>query len=132
MINNSYGPLLNALPLTLADKMYVAPEVPLIDPSRKKGDDQDTEMQSPITRTSGGKGIEAEVLEEERDGFGFAHPAMQPARTVWIPQDNLGLAEEEERATREAGIDVVVGNGAVLNEKSSVEVSEEPGVPGQV
>lgn len=125
ILNNSYGPLLHALPLTLADKMYETPELPVDDSSNGHG--QDVEL-APQTNT---EGVEREHIKQEQEGFGFAHPAIAcPQRPVWIPKDPLGWAKEEEEATREAGVDVVVGNGASLNESGSVEVDEEPGIPG--
>lgn len=130
ILNNSYGPLLHALPLTLADKMYETPEVPIVDPSvnDSTGHGQDVEP-APLTNTGG---IEAEHIAEEKEGFGFAHPAVAyPQRTIWIPNDHLGWAHEEEEATRKAGVDVVMGSGATMNESGSVEVDEEPGIPGQ-
>lgn len=121
VLHNSYGPLLHALPLTLADKMYNTPDVP--------GADQTGHDVEHATTTGG---VESEHLKEEKEGYGFAHPAIaQPQRTIWIPSDRLGWSLEEEDATRNAGIDVVVGFGAVMNEKGSVEVDEEPGIPGQ-
>ena len=61
--------------------------------------------------------------------YGFAHLALSRSqRTVWIPQDTLGLAGEEERACREAGVSVSTRNAA-MDEKGKVSIS---GVPPDV
>ncbi|KAF5389675.1 hypothetical protein D9757_006040 [Collybiopsis confluens] len=67
--------------------------------------------------------------EEE---YGFAHPAAsRPQRTVWIPKDKLGLADEEERACWEKGIDVSTKD-AEMNEKGKVELTGEGQPPDLV
>jgi len=69
--------------------------------------------------------IEPQVPEEVV--YGFVHPAVsQPQRTVWLPRDSLGLAEEEEKACQEAGVDASVGPDAVMNEKGKVDVTGPP------
>jgi calcium permeable stress-gated cation channel len=121
-LNNSYGPLLHALPLTLADKMYVAPSIPA-NPDGKT-QDEDPEQHHELPQKS------APITEDE---YGFANPAVAyPQRTVWIPEDVHGFSREAERSGRADGIDMVAGEGAVINDKGKVDVSEEPGVPGQV
>jgi len=67
--------------------------------------------------------------EEE---YGFAHPAAsRPQRTIWIPKDQLGLAEEEERANLEMGIDASIEN-AEMNEKGKVDLAGEGQPPDLV
>ncbi|KAF9477955.1 DUF221-domain-containing protein [Pholiota conissans] len=114
IINNSYGPLLSALPLSLQDRTYTAPVIKALpatpvdqeqvqEPSRSsegeaEGDDE--------LKTKDAADKEAESLEES---YGFAHPAASRSqRAVWIPRDALGLAEEQERECREKG--VIVGD----------------------
>jgi len=58
----------------------------------------------------------------------FTHPALLPARIVWIPQDTLGLGEEEASDIRSRGIDVTT-RGAYMNEKGTVDVDTYP--PGE-
>lgn len=60
------------------------------------------------------------------EDYGFAHPAAsRPQRTVWLPRDTLGLAEEEERGCRDAGVDVSLAD-ATMNEKGKVDISGSP------
>ncbi|KAJ7590920.1 hypothetical protein C8J56DRAFT_546760 [Mycena floridula] len=133
IMSNSYDPLMHALPLTLADKMHVTEEVPVVDPvgAPSNAHGEDLEL-APVNSGTRLQGMEAEHLKEEREGSGFAHPAIvaNSQRTVWIPTDKLGWAAEEEQATREAGVHVVTGHGATLNDKGTVEVDEGPGIPG--
>lgn len=119
VLNNSYGPLLHSLPLTLAEKMYVAPEVP--DTHSAGSHDPETPVVKKLTPIP---------LSEDR---GFLHPALRfPQRTIWIPQDTLGLGEGELRNVRDDGIDVVYGEGAFLDEKGKLVVDEDPGRPGEL
>ncbi|KAF8068760.1 hypothetical protein FPV67DRAFT_1088897 [Lyophyllum atratum] len=129
IINNSYGPLLHALPLSLKDKTYGgtpsikeqrdSDEVPLsahrsIELRPRYGDAKDP---------AGPNSTEKAKTEED---YGFAHPAAsRPQRTVWLPRDRLGVAEEEGRACREAGVDVSMAD-AEMNEKGKVDIRGAP------
>lgn len=44
---------------------------------------------------------------------------------MWLPKDTLGLAEEEERACKDAGIDASYEN-AHMDEKGKVDISGGP------
>ena len=64
--------------------------------------------------------------EEGKDGEGFLHPAVaRPPRTMWLPNDAHGLAQEEEKACRDMGIGASRDN-ATMNEKGKVHVSGRP------
>lgn len=66
------------------------------------------------------------VAEEEEENYGFAHPAAsRPQRTVWIPKDEFGLAEEEERACREMGVAVSDAH-TTIDAKGNVDVTGGP------
>lgn len=135
IINNSYGPLEKALPLTLADKMY-NPEVASqhAGPSSEAGaalsdkassDDHFSHNVVPL----GSREQLAASDPEERDP-GFAHPAIsEPQRTIWLPRDTLGLAEDEQRACEEASVDASVGPNASMDEKGKVDVTGFPPEP---
>ena len=74
------------------------------------------------------KGKDAAEVQAEKEevSYGFAHPAAsRPQRTVWIPKDEFGLAEEEERACEEAGVSVSDVR-ATINAKGGVDVSGGP------
>jgi len=176
LINDSYGPLLDVLPLSLADKTYSD------DDGAPVRDSSDSASEEDAARTSG---ISAEIqdadpgptvddapilessksaaplssrealpvwasgisVEEGRQAedvagpgihgagtnvyveewmYGFAHPAVsRPQRTVWIPQDALGLAGGEENECREAGVTVSTRNAA-MDEKGKVSISGAP------
>ncbi|GLB42058.1 putative extracellular tail, of 10TM putative phosphate transporter [Lyophyllum shimeji] len=134
IISNSYGPLLHALPLSLKDKTFggtptipdqrMSDEIPL---SANKSIEQHHLAAIGVTRREGSgsdaKDMQARKTEEE---YGFAHPAVsRPQRTVWLPRDAMGMAEEEERACRDAGVDVSYRN-AVMDERGKVDVSGSP------
>ena len=99
-------------------------------PPRVEGKDSPT---SALSDTNKGKGIKPPPLKdgagtdaEEEESYGFAHPAAsRPQRTVWIPRDEFGLAEEEERACREMG--VLVGHvHATIDATGKVDISGGP------
>ncbi|KAJ6488018.1 hypothetical protein C8R45DRAFT_902598 [Mycena sanguinolenta] len=134
-IGNAYGPLKHALPLSLADKTFSG---------NAAVERSDTAVTAPesheMTETTAGtrKNEEYEGLtDRQREGnrvarikseeeYGFAHPAAsRPQRIVWFPHDRLGLAEEEERGCREAGVDCSVKD-AELNDKGKVDISGAP------
>jgi hypothetical protein len=146
IINNSYGPLMHALPLSLADKTWGA-ETP---ESRSNGDSMEMARQSPQ-----GQGVRPSTDDDDRhilahqnkqtmlqgdskhpapargdnadfEDYGFAHPAVsRPQRVVWLPRDANGLVEEEEKACLEAGVQASTKH-AVMNEKGKVDVDGSP------
>ncbi|KAI0070905.1 DUF221-domain-containing protein [Panus rudis PR-1116 ss-1] len=150
IINNSYGPLIHSLPLTLADKTYSAGDNQVNErersssvrsaanegqnnPALKNSSGTSTTPNSPITDTSsarvGGthsrepsiKGVDEEAGPKE-----FYHPAsVEPQRVVWLPKDQLGLAEAEVVAIRERGILASVRN-AVMDVKGHVDIQGAP------
>ncbi|KAJ7826987.1 hypothetical protein B0H14DRAFT_3144736 [Mycena olivaceomarginata] len=108
LISNSFGPLKHALPLSLADKTFSA--VPGGERSEtaitNKGAQEAHEMTEP--KGAGGAGNRAARVKSEEE-YGFAHPAAsRPQRIVCFPHDRLGLAAEEERGCREAGVECSV------------------------
>ncbi|CAA7269965.1 unnamed protein product [Cyclocybe aegerita] len=141
IINNSYGPLLSALPLSLQDKTYAQPELDVsiaaadtdgaaatAGPSSSSGHDPESSTtESPVRDKAPPTADAADVAaKEEEESYGFAHPAAsRPQRTVWIPKDKLGLVEEEQRACKEAGVRVGVDH-ATMDAKGKVDISGGP------
>ncbi|KAF5310540.1 hypothetical protein D9619_007845 [Psilocybe cf. subviscida] len=134
IIKNSYGPLITALPLSLQDRTYTptgetdgqgspaqAPAVP--SKERHSGESAEDIEERKKVKAAAEDAEEGDIHEEQ---YGFAHPAVsRPQRRVWIPRDTLGLAEEEARACREAGIKIEDHN-ATMNEKGKVDVHGGP------
>ncbi|KAG6831418.1 hypothetical protein H0H87_005239 [Tephrocybe sp. NHM501043] len=121
IINNSYGPLLNSLPLSIKDRTWgpAEPETtPLVSDKVEVASSEDTDKKSPISPQPGPSKAE--------EDYGFAHPAVsRPQRTVWLPKDSHGLAEEEERACRDAGVDASTED-AHVDEKGKVDITGAP------
>lgn len=147
LMNNSFGPLKHALPLSLADKTFSSAPVERADTvaaARNGGGSEVHEMTSPKSAKRSSSLHEHDENEEyegltdqqktsnrvarikSEEEYGFAHPAAsRPQRIVWFPRDRLGLAEEEERGCREAGVDCSVKD-AEMNEKGKVDISGAP------
>ncbi|PPQ71906.1 hypothetical protein CVT26_007201 [Gymnopilus dilepis] len=135
IINNSYGPLLTALPLSLQHRTYSAPTIearphsPTTTDPESRSAQPSIEAENPaLLPSSQDKPADADKLEKEEDeeGYGFAHPAAsRPQRTVWIPKDSLGLGAKEKLECRERGIKVSDAN-AVMDESGKVDVSGYP------
>ncbi|KAJ6473515.1 hypothetical protein C8R47DRAFT_1053586 [Mycena vitilis] len=149
LISNSFGPLLHALPLSLADKTFTAaqpieradighgkpststePEIEMTEPKRKRASSLH-EQNAPENEEYEGlrdqqkAGSRAARVKSEEE-YGFAHPAAsRPQRIVWFPRDRLGLAEEEERGCREKGV-VCSVKDAEITEKGKVDISGPP------
>ena len=69
------------------------------------------------------------ALDEEAGPKEFYHPAsVESQKTIWLPKDQLGLAEAEVNAIREKGIDVSMEN-AQMDGKGHVDISGAP--PGE-
>ena len=101
--------------------MYVAADIP-VNPNAEGA--KDVEEQHAVAH---------KPAPMPEDQYGFANPAVAfPQRTIWIPQDEHGFATDAERSASEDGIDIIAGEGAIINEKGKVEVTEDPGLPGQV
>lgn len=116
----SLPPLSGQIPFS--DAKFEEPEISPTDAVPKPSDvsSSDNGQSQP-----GGKGEPEERYGGLRD---FTHPALQPARIVWIPLDTLGVGEEEARDIRSRGIDVAT-RGAYMNEKGTVDVDTYP--PGE-
>ena len=58
----------------------------------------------------------------------YMHPAILDQKpTVWIPEDNLGIAADEIQRTLSSGLDISMSSeGARFNEKISIEVNGPP------
>ncbi|KIJ61898.1 hypothetical protein HYDPIDRAFT_176850 [Hydnomerulius pinastri MD-312] len=146
IINNSFGPLISALPLSIADKTYKsepAPNPPTSGPSteKRKNTIDSGVSSSPIdtkdprgSSSSSGQSNEPTdrddaFFHKHPDGavdYGFAHPALsKPQRVVWIPDDSLGLGKEEVAANEEAGVKATLAH-ATMNGKGQVEISGTP------
>ncbi|EPQ52218.1 DUF221-domain-containing protein [Gloeophyllum trabeum ATCC 11539] len=146
-INRSYGPLIEALPLTLVDKTFGMPEPEPVDDAqvRKSSGTAVREKRGSVSSSRKGKAgaeqeqrdnasqydaHEAELQrrpsEEDSGPREFEHPAtVEAQRTIWLPRDELGLAEAEVAANRERGIDVSL-EGAVMDGKGHVDVNAPP------
>lgn len=69
---------------------------------------------------------EIKPVDEDEGPKEFYHPASSdPQRVVWIPEDDLGLAEEERRVTSEMGI-AISTEDARMDGKGHVDVSGAP------
>ena len=177
IINNSYGPLIKFLPLTLADMTHgkddenvAAAAKELQDeasdaghstaedekrsslrkrssvasgsakefPTKAEADTEAAaegglleagEASSPVEDARSRKGSRLSQMpgvDEEAGPKDFYHPAsVEPQPVVWLPRDPLGLGEAEERACREAGIEVSTRD-AVMDDKGHVDIQGPP------
>lgn len=146
IINDSFGPLTTALPLSHAHRTFRHPEPSLelqdVDvgsgSKRRERDDSDYPP-SPTDKLRASSESGAELMSESQydnaffarlpDGtedYGFAHPAAsRPQRIVWIPDDSLGLGREEVQANEDAGVKATTQN-AKMNESGKVDVTGPP------
>ena len=151
VLNNSYGPLLNYLPLSLAHHANVAESdsgATLsgtavdggISPSSSHGEKvglvprngNQPEPYAPATHGPDASGNPATSKVTPSGDVGvndFYHPASyEPQRVVWIPRDELGLSAGEVRANIDSGVDAS-DFAAVMNGKGKVDVEGPP--PGE-
>lgn len=154
IINNSYGPLIDYVPLTLAgqdikhsDENREATEQALKDNAsvhsvdvsqQEKSHQQDASEGSKSGQTRAEDLEDAERgapesledsirgVDEEAGPKDFYHPAsVAPQPTIWMPQDPLGLAEAEESVNKEKGIKVSVRD-ALMDDQGHVDISGAP------
>lgn len=129
MINDSYGPLIHSLPLSLADRVGVDLPKEDIDPAtNEKRNSEDPEAQSPSSVKGKGAAEDENVdmSANQPVDYGFAHPAAsRPQKTIWMAQDTLGLTAEETAALRERGIDVSTVD-AEMDGKGKVSIQGPP------
>lgn len=191
ILNNSYGPLIHALPLSLADKTYGIQGAEVHDENRDQAERQLDDQASIVDSEEAGyekaqakkrerartpsvastsyppdkpvqaqredvdvdnaienegsmsspkptptspenppplshKSSSVQAIDEQEGPKEFYHPAsVDMQRPVWIPRDELGLGEEEERFCRERGIEASM-KGAVMDGKGNVRISEGP------
>ncbi|EKM58161.1 uncharacterized protein PHACADRAFT_26687 [Phanerochaete carnosa HHB-10118-sp] len=167
IINNSYSPLVHALPLSLADKTggydlnreaaeqdlhdnastadghsivgdddvkkERAPHAPIdavesapLGESKASASSSPNPADDPESNPETANPPEVKPVDEDAGPKEFYHPAsVEPQRIVWIPEDQLGLAAEEEREIRDVGIRVST-EGAIMNEKGHVDIDSPP------
>jgi calcium permeable stress-gated cation channel len=133
IINHSYGPLLHALPLSLADKTYKSPSIPHQDVGEeaspltgKSSTSIEESDREPKPTDKAPAPLDTSSKAKTEDDYGFAHPAIsRPQRTVWLPKDTLGLGDEEVTACRDAGVDVS-SKDAMMDGTGKVDISGGP------
>ena len=141
ILNNSYSPLVHALPLTLAEKTYEEPAPARSEPGPGSSLETPVIAARPSDVSDGcvsTKAVEGESdgivptvqrVDGEGEGKGreeFLHPAVaRPPRMVWLPNDAHGLVQEEEQACRDVGI-VASRDNAMMYKKGKVHVSGRP------
>ncbi|KAH7922752.1 DUF221-domain-containing protein [Leucogyrophana mollusca] len=158
IISNSFGPLIHALPLSLADKTFKDPDPTTDDHDasridaggagskagekhRSVGTDESASPISPVDKKHGSTSSEGDAeagpaeymhVPGEHIDYGFAHPATsRPQRIVWIPNDDLGLGREEVAANRGAGV-LASTEGATMDAKKQVSIDAPPPDLGRV
>ncbi|KAF7316312.1 Protein kinase domain-containing protein [Mycena indigotica] len=132
LISSSYGPLQAALPLSLADKTFTAQPTSRNSTNSHEMTEpkQSAEAASPVHGDEEQEALTARQKAAAKlksdDEYGFAHPAAsRPQRVIWLPRDQLGLAEEEERVNEAAGVKASLKD-AEMNEKGKVDISGPP------
>jgi len=135
MINDSYGPLIHSLPLSLADRVgNDLPKEGVESTNGQNRNSEDPEAQSPTSLKGKGAATDDDDDEENVDvsasnqpvDYGFAHPAAsRPQKTIWIAQDTLGLTAEETAALKEKGIAVSTAD-AEMDGKGNVSIQGPP------
>lgn len=142
MINNSYGPLISALPLSIADKTYKSEDVPETEHVRRSDEKRPDISDSPIDASTSVQRTHTTDSSSKQNAFfddlhflrhangavdyGFAHPALaRPQRIVWIPEDTLGLGKEEVLANEGSGV-LATMMGASMDGVGHVEVHAPP------
>lgn len=118
---------------------------PMVEPGQATGDRKpaahDAQAERPAPTNAPGPGpkhLEANGAEADEDDVrpldrakletptDFNHPSTyQPQRTIWIPRDELGLAEEQARELSSEGIDVSMDN-ADMSAKGKVTIDGRP------
>jgi len=69
--------------------------------------------------------VEASAPPNDEEPADFDNPCLNPQRTVWIPEDSLGLAREEEKSLLELNIKTSL-EGAAMDIKGHIEVTTPP------
>jgi len=118
MINDSYGPLIHSLPLSLADRIGEEPtHAPQIPNEKREANPEIIEEQTAADLEAQGAASsdeEPDMKPREQPDYGFAHPAAsRPQQTIWMAKDTAGLYAEETAALRERGIDVSTADAAM-------------------
>jgi len=141
VINNSFEPLIHALPLTYARRSYSSraeensedvesDEVPNGEYDEKSRQmSMASEGKKPIVSESAGPSVAVEGKRNEGP-TDFTHPAVvEPQRIVWLPHDELGVAESEVADMHARGVESSTEN-ARLDAKGHTEIDGHP--PGMV
>ncbi|KAL4071415.1 hypothetical protein V8B97DRAFT_467079 [Scleroderma yunnanense] len=151
IINDSFGPLISALPLSLADKTHKLDEPASsgaqpstsLDRTNSKKREAPQFTKDDLDEDSDARDLDDNYFQKHVDGtvdYGFAHPAIsRPQRVVWIPDDSdawttsagegsaarRGLGPAEVDANTAHGV-LATTEGTTMDENSQVEVSAAP------
>jgi len=141
VINNSFDPLIKALPLTYARKSYSRREDGIEEaeesdeaPSAESDEKQRkmsmaSEGKKPIVSQPAGPSVAVEGKRNEGP-TDFTHPAAtEPQRIVWLPRDDLGIAESEVADMQRQGVESSTENARVTV-KGKTEIDGHP--PGMI
>jgi calcium permeable stress-gated cation channel len=139
VINNSFHPLIHSLPLTYARRGYashadeasgkVESDLAQNDFEKDRKISMTSETREPVVEEEAGPSVAVEGKRNEGP-TDFTHPAaVEPQRTIWMPQDELGLALSEVADLRERGIGGSTEN-ALLDAKGHTEITGHP--PGMI
>ncbi|KAA1472080.1 DUF221-domain-containing protein [Dentipellis sp. KUC8613] len=148
-INNSYGPLIHPLPLSIAEQLHgtnrsetegvIDEQPPQGEPKPAEGADAGQENIQMQEQGSPSPGSSAQPSDSKRASHepsikravdrgptDFSPPAAYAGQQiVWLPQDALGLHQHIVRALREDGIEVETV-GARMDAKGHVDVDGPP------
>jgi len=129
MIDDSYGPLLESLPLTFSDKVAPdfirEPKIQRSVPLRLLDFLIGSEFEDPFS-DHGFTTMPAPVSTMATISTSYAHPTQErPPQIVWMAKDRLGLSAAEMLALKEQGIKASTA-GAEMNESGKVKVLGAP------
>lgn len=106
--------------------MTYPPDKSVVADGYTDGPDPQGSPQPPSSSRRPSDGSNIQAIDEQEGPKEFYHPASVDSQIpIWIPRDELGLGEEEERVCRERGVEAST-KGAVMDGKGHVEISQPP------
>jgi hypothetical protein len=116
LITSSFDPLTNYLPVDAAEVQHL-----------NESDDQQIYVNTTTIDNLQPNETTIDLNDDYNDQTFIQPPIKDPKPIIWIPQDHLGIAENQIQQIQPSGLNLLMSTeGAKFNEKLNIEITGQP------